>query len=149
MTNSLFVDVLTQDFLDWQAEQGERKKVKDYAEYLDMHRVTISRLMSGSLEPTESMLFSLAQKTGNPRYYDFANAPRPDPDLEFIKRAWKRLPEDARKALRDDAEHYFAENVKASVENNEEKEKRPRTGNPGDRLAISEPATTERDSEQS
>lgn len=146
MTNNPFIEELTKDFLEWQYQRGVKMDVKDFAEYLEIHRVTMSRLMTGSLKPSPSMLLRIAEKTGNPRYYDFAGAPRPDPDLEFIKRNWGRLSEDARKALRDDAEHYFAENVMAANKDDNDKQ-RSRTENSGNNLAVSEPATAKRDTE--
>lgn len=96
-----FIDELTKDYLEWQYLRGIKSDVKDFAEYLDIHRVTMSRLMTGSLKPSKGMLFRIAQKTGNPRYYDFADAPRPDPLLSSINQSWENVPEDVQQKISD------------------------------------------------
>jgi len=101
MTIDPFTDELTKDYLEWQYKQGVKMDVKEYAKYLGIHRVTMSRLMTGSLKPSKGMLFRIAQKTGNPRYYDFAGAPRPDPLLSSINQNWKSVPDEVQKQISD------------------------------------------------
>ena len=103
--------LLIENFLQWQNEIGEIKYQKDFAEeVLEIHEVSYNRYLNGKRQPSLKTLISFAEKTGDPRFYDLAGIPRPDPDLEGLKALWKYIPEDKRHALLEQGEAYAAQN---------------------------------------
>lgn len=46
-------EFLTQSFLIWQAEKGERKTLEDFADYLGVNRSLLSYWMNGKRVPSE------------------------------------------------------------------------------------------------
>ena len=115
MVNSC-ADLLTENFLEWQKSQGQVRKLKDYADFLGIHEVTLNQLINGRKDASKKMLVTLAEKTGDPRFYDVANLPRPDPDLQTITRLWPYLTEDSRHTILKQAEKYATDNEQASTQ---------------------------------
>jgi hypothetical protein len=107
--------LITENFLRWQTREGEIKTLRQFAEdLLGIHEVTLNRIYNGHRPASKNMLIVLAEKTGDPRFYDYGNIPRPDPDLERLKKIWEYLPEKDRRSLAEQAERYAAKNQKAT-----------------------------------
>jgi len=98
--------LLLERYLKWQAEQGGRKSLREFAKYLEIHEVTLNRLMNKPIPASKQMLVHLAQKLNDPRFLDLENIPRPDPDLQTLSRLWPSLPAETRHAIREQAEKY-------------------------------------------
>jgi hypothetical protein len=109
-------DLLTENFLDWQKGQGQVRKLKDFADYLEIHEVTLNQLINDRKPASEKMLVHLAQKTGDVRFYNVADLPSPDPDLQALTRIWPHLTEEARHALRSQGEKFADENERPSAQ---------------------------------
>lgn len=102
-----FSEWITQKFLEWQIEQGKRKTIEEFADYIGVSRPIVSMWMNGKRTPSRDNIHLLAQIFG-PEIYDILNLPRPDPDLQTITYLWPRLPETARRQIREQAERYAA-----------------------------------------
>lgn len=114
--NSVLKNLLTENFLKWQLSKGEQKMQREFAEeVLGIHKVTFSRIYNGKQEVTSKMLIRFAEKTGDPRFYDLAGAPRPDMDFQYIRKVWDKLSPESRAAIREKAEEYV------TIENENEK----------------------------
>ena len=104
-----FPELLEQHFLTWQAQQGKRKTLDDYAEYLGVGRPILSLWLSGKRSPGTDSLRVLSAKLG-PEVYDVLGLDRPDPDLAYITQHWEELDPDTRRRLRAQTEKYAAQN---------------------------------------
>jgi hypothetical protein len=102
--------LLLERYLQWQSEQGGRRSLREFAQYLEIHEVTLNRLMNKPIPASKQMLVHLAQKLNDPRFLDLENIPHPDPDLQTLSRLWPRLSEETRHTLREQAEKYVTEN---------------------------------------
>ena len=106
--------LLEQKFLTWQNEQGRRKTLDDYAEYLGVGRSVLSNWLTGKRSPNTESLRVLSSRLG-PEVYDVLGLDRPDPDLAFIEQQWQNLTPQARRAIRQQAEQYAAHNESRRV----------------------------------
>lgn len=102
-----FRDWINQKFIEWEKQSGRRRTLNQFADYLGVSRVIVSMWMNGTRTPSRDNASLLAQTFG-PEIYDILNLPRPDPDLQTITYLWPRLPETARRAIREQAERYAA-----------------------------------------
>jgi len=80
-------DFLTQNYLNWQAAEGERKTLEDFANYLNVNRSLLSFWINGARIPSEENVERIAAKLGN-EVFDILNLPRPTPEgaLRLAKR---------------------------------------------------------------
>jgi hypothetical protein len=101
--------LLLERYLEWQSEQGGRKSLKEFAQYLEIHEVTLSRLMN-KRPATKQMLIHLAQKLNDSRFLDLENIPYLDQDLQALTKIWPHLSEEARRTLRKQGEKFADEN---------------------------------------
>jgi len=110
--NNKLKELLTENFLKWQLEAGETKLQKEFAEdVLEIHAITFSRIFNGKQEATKKMMVLFAEKTGDTRFYDLAELPRPDPDLAKLKAIWKYIPVENRRTLREQGESYVVKDA--------------------------------------
>lgn len=97
-------DWLNSQFVEWQQHEGKRKELAEFAVYLGVHPVNLSRWMSGAAKtPSDENIVTLAAKLG-PEIYDVLGLPRPDERLGKIIEVWGRLSEAEREALAERAE---------------------------------------------
>src|SRR3972149_11835062 len=98
-----FAAFLEKNYLDWQQKEG-RRTLKDYAEYLKVSRVNLTRWINGDTEPDADNAVLLADKLG-PGVYDGLGLGRPKTDdrLRLINEHWDDLPDSTKDALADQA----------------------------------------------
>jgi hypothetical protein len=101
-------DLLIEKYLEWQQDLGQVRTLKNFAEHLEIHEVTLNQLINGKKSCTPKMCVHLAKKTGDTRFYDLADLPHPDPGLQEITRLWSSLSEFARTAILEQVEDYAA-----------------------------------------
>ena len=98
-----FAAFLEKNYLDWQQKEG-RRTLKDYAEYLKVSRVNLTRWINGDTEPDADNAVLLADKLG-PGVYDVLGLARPmtDDRLRLINEHWDDLPDSTKDALAEQA----------------------------------------------
>lgn len=92
-------------YLEWQTKEGGVRTMAEFADYLGIVRMTLSRWMNGRNIPDKKYVDQLADKLG-PEIYDLMGLPRPDPSLVYIIKRWPALTIEQRKILREQAEQY-------------------------------------------
>jgi len=107
-------EYLTQKFLDWQATEGARKTLEDFANYLDVNRSLLSYWINGARVPSEENIEKISIKLGN-EIYDVLDIPRPNIYLQKLTRIWEFIPEDVQKRLFDEAGRYETEDISKRV----------------------------------
>lgn len=121
MTNSCYyvnvkspgAELLLEKFLDYQKQEGEVKKLKDFAAHCQISETYMNLLMNDRRSLTAKMAVHLAKVLNEPRFYDVADLPRhpDDHDLEIINRLWPYLSEEDRQAIADQAERFAEQNA--------------------------------------
>jgi transcriptional regulator with XRE-family HTH domain len=109
-----FPDWITRKFVEWQAKEGRRKTIEDFAAYLGTSRPLVNMWMNGNKKPGKENTNILAEIFGN-EIYDVLDLPRPNPYLQKLNRVWEFLPEEIQKKFSDEAEKYEAQNVTERV----------------------------------
>jgi transcriptional regulator with XRE-family HTH domain len=113
-TNLGFRQWLEIKFLEWQRNQGGRKTVLQFADFLGVSQQAVSSWMNGTRLPQGEYLRKLADKLGL-EVYDVLGLERPDPLLYYLTKHWDEFPENVQNAILDQAEKYA----------NEDRPKRP------------------------
>lgn len=117
-----FRQYLEQRFLEWQKQQGGRKTVKQFAEYVGVSQSSISMWWGDNERvPEGENVRKIAEKLGL-EVYDVLGIPRPDEDLHYLETIWNDLPPKARRVLRQKAEEYKTENEKSANRSKKPKE---------------------------
>jgi transcriptional regulator with XRE-family HTH domain len=105
-----FKQWLEMKYLNWQHDNGSRKTVLEFAEYLGSTQQTVSGWMNGTRKPQGENIELLAHKLGI-EVYDVLGLPRPDRDLFYLQSIWDSLSTEERRRIREQAEKYEAENT--------------------------------------
>jgi len=102
-------DYLTQTFLEWQAAEGQRKTLEDFAIYIGVSRPIVSFWMNGKRTPNIEHCEKISLRFGN-EIYDVLGIARPDIYLQRINRIWNELSPEIQKRIADEAEGYRIQN---------------------------------------
>lgn len=89
---------LTDQYLKWQMQEGERRTISQFADYLSIARVTLDKWLRGERMPGGEFVGKLADKLGD-EIYDIMGLQRPDPRLRRLLAAWTNLSDDQRAEL--------------------------------------------------
>jgi transcriptional regulator with XRE-family HTH domain len=111
-----FSDLLEQKYLQWQAQQGKRRTLDDFAEYLGVGRPVLSNWLTGKRKPNIESLRLLSNKLGF-EVYDVLGLPRPDEDLAYISQHWDEVPEEFRRKFREEVEKQLEHESKRIPKN--------------------------------
>jgi len=76
---------LTNKYLDWQKNEGGRRTIVQFAEWLDVPQTTVSSWLNGKAVPGGSKLIKLADKFG-PEIYQLLGVDTPYNELPFLDR---------------------------------------------------------------
>jgi transcriptional regulator with XRE-family HTH domain len=105
-----FAQFLEIKFIDWQKEEGGRKTVNEFADFLGVGRSTISMWWTKKNVPKDEVIIrKLADRLGL-EVYDVLNMERPDPDLLFILSHWDQASPKLKKTIRDEREKFNKKN---------------------------------------
>ena len=110
---SNFPDFLTKQFLNWQAKQGKRKSLDDFAVFLGISRPLLSMWMNGSRRPGSENIKLLEEIFGI-EAYDALNLPRPDPFVLYVQQAATNLKDNQKKKISEQIAKYITTNEKES-----------------------------------
>lgn len=101
-----FPDWITRKFVEWQAKEGRRKTIEDFASYLGTSRPLVNMWMNGNKKPGRENINILAELFGN-EIYDVLNLPRPNPYLQKLNRLWEFIPEEIQKRFSDEVYYVY------------------------------------------
>jgi transcriptional regulator with XRE-family HTH domain len=102
-----FSEWMTRQFLEWQAKQGKRKTLEEFAAYIGVNRPLVNMWMIGTKKPGPANIQLLGELFGM-EVYDVLELPRPDPDLTYLQAHWLNLSPHERRKMRESAENYIA-----------------------------------------
>lgn len=108
-TKKAFASWLEKTFLKWQAENGKRASLLEFADYIGYSRPLISMWLAGKRLPGEDGIKRLAELFGE-EVYDALDLPRPNPYLQKISQIFERLSPEHQQKLAEDAERYQQNN---------------------------------------
>jgi transcriptional regulator with XRE-family HTH domain len=120
-----FPQYLEKKYLEWQQVVGERKTVREFAEYIGVSASSITMWWKGKRTPEGENVQKIANKLGV-EVYDVLGLPRPDPDLLYIQQNWSNISDKGRQAIREQAEKYKQANLNNEAQATSAKPK-PRT----------------------
>jgi transcriptional regulator with XRE-family HTH domain len=96
-------DWLTKQYIDWMDEQGEIKTQTEFAEWIGIDKVTLSRYIGGRRKnPDKETIKKIADKLG-PEIYDTLGLARPDPQLQELTSIWHMLAEKTKEDILETA----------------------------------------------
>jgi len=104
-----FSEWITRMFVEWQANQGRRKTVEEFAAFVGVSRPLMNMWMNGNKKPGRENVKILAETFGA-EIYDILGIPRPDPDLAYIQAHWNELDSATRKFVKERVQKYAEKN---------------------------------------
>lgn len=108
-----FPQYLEKKYLEWQQVVGERKTVREFAEYIGVSASSITMWWKGKRTPEGDNIQKLAEKLGI-EVYDILEIPRPNENLYYLIKEWDNYSTEHQKAIRE-----FAANKRYNTEENE------------------------------
>jgi transcriptional regulator with XRE-family HTH domain len=85
--------LLLKHFLDWQKREGELKSQREFADYVGIHKMVMSKLFSGQRGPSQEVAEKLYLATGDPLFCELAGYDVPDTLLKLVRERWPHLSE--------------------------------------------------------
>jgi transcriptional regulator with XRE-family HTH domain len=102
--------LLLDHYLDFQKRKGELATQAEFADYLGIHKTTLSNLNKGERPLSKKMAILLAEKTSDPRFYDVAGLARPDPALSYVSKSWDNLTQEQQDEIQKNIKDYLKGN---------------------------------------
>ena len=96
-------------FLTWQKQEGNRKKLSDFAEYVKVDYKVLDNVFNGRRGLSRAVADQLAKALNDYRFYDLAEMERPDPLTFYIERNLEKASEDGKKQIADIIAKYTSE----------------------------------------
>lgn len=121
-----FPNWINRQFVLWQAEQGKRKTIDEFAAYIGISRPLLNMWLNGNRKPgTENI--KLLEEIFGMEVYDALDLPRPNPYQQKLNRLWEFLPEEFQKRIAEEAETYETKNISERVHKVSKQRKAPKT----------------------
>jgi hypothetical protein len=99
--------LLLEHYLDWQKSEGRLGKVKDFCDHIgEKNYQNFNHYLNGRRIPGEKVARRFAELFNDPRFYDAAGIPRPDPDLTMVITNWPKMSEETRRRFAEEAATY-------------------------------------------
>lgn len=121
-----FSEWINKMFVEWQAKQGKRKTVEEFAIYLGISRPLLNMWLNGNKKPGRENIELLAEIFGND-VYDVLGKPRPNPYLQRVNRLWEYIPEDVQQRIAKEAAKYETSNELQRAEKSNKRRKTSQT----------------------
>jgi len=110
-----FPNWINRQFVLWQAKEGKRKTIDEFAAYIGISRPLLNMWMNGNRKPgTENI--KLLEEIFGMEVYDALDLSRPNPHLQVVNRVWEFLPEELQKRISDEAVEYETKNISGRVQ---------------------------------
>src|SRR3990167_1834805 len=107
---SSFTNWITRQFLEWQAKEGKRKTIEEFATYLGISRPLLTMWMNGNKKPGKENIKILAETFGV-EIFDVLGLERPNPIHFYVERNWDKAPEKVLKQIAEIISKYTTEPV--------------------------------------
>ena len=90
---------LQRKYINWLSMKGEIKSQREFADFLDIDKVALSRYFNGiRRNPDPDTVIKFADKLG-PEIYDILGLARPDPQLKELTSIWHTLDQDRKEKI--------------------------------------------------
>ncbi len=101
--------LLLEYFFTWQKTYGERKTVKEFAEFIGLSDKVLNHVFTGNREPTleQSQLFAVV--FNDRRFLEVTDRPPGDIDLIYIQRHWSKLDQSIKDKIAGEVSRYTTE----------------------------------------
>lgn len=93
-------------FLEWQNQMGARKTITAFANYIGIPQPTVSLWLNGSRLPKSNEEIEKISSIWGLDVYDALQVERPDEYLYKLKKVWKDLSTEKRRAISEEAAEY-------------------------------------------
>ena len=88
-------------YIDWLASVGEIRTQREFAEYIGIDKVSMSRYLNNKIKtPDTETVEKFAAKLG-PEVYDVLGLARPDPQLQALTAVWHELDDEIKQTILD------------------------------------------------
>jgi len=122
-----FPEWINRQFVLWQADQGKRKTIEEFAAYLGISRPLLNMWMNGNRKPGAENIKLLEEVFGL-EVYDALDLPRPNPHLQKLISVWENLSEEAQMKIAEQAEIYETQNELSRTEKAPQRRKTRKSG---------------------
>lgn len=92
-----------------EARENKRLTLKEFAEMIGYDDKLFNHLYNKRRPLTRDHAKKFADYFEDPRFYDAAGIPRPDPDLQFVQSNWEDVPDKVKRKIREEIERYTTE----------------------------------------
>lgn len=117
MTKTPLARWLNARFLEWQLQEGERKNLTQFAEYLGMSQAYLSMCITGVRESvSQEMAERIARRLGD-EIYVLLGKQAPDPVYSYVTRNWERLSPEQQRQVKDEVARYLTQESEPASHN--------------------------------
>lgn len=103
--------LLNEHFLKWQIESGERRKLKEFADYLGVGETMLNLIINNKKRPTRPFIIRCAERLADDRFYQLTGIIPPNSDLYYIQTHLTEISPTQARALREQMEKYITESL--------------------------------------
>jgi hypothetical protein len=101
--------LLLEYFLAWQAEEGDRKTLKEFSDFIGINEKVFNHIFTGKREPTDQQTQLFAVVFRDNRFYEVTNRIPKDQDLVYLNRQLLRMDPNIRKRIMEEVSRYTTE----------------------------------------
>jgi hypothetical protein len=102
-------ELLLEKYLEMQQKEGERISLKAFSERIGIDDKYLNHVINGRRKLSERLAITLANYFKDPRFYDAAGLPRPEPMLSYVIRHWGELSPEAKDKIGETTAQYTTE----------------------------------------
>jgi transcriptional regulator with XRE-family HTH domain len=99
--------LLLEHYLAFQKNKEDTATWKEFSEHIGIDRVYLNKIYNGKRKAGEKTIEYLARFFQDPRFYDDAGIPRPDPQLQALIYGWANIPKDVQEKIGEEAKPYI------------------------------------------
>jgi hypothetical protein len=101
--------LLLEHFLKWQSLLGERKTLKEFADYIGISDKSFNLVFTGRREPTEKQTQLFATTLRDNKFYEITGRIPADHLLIYVNRHWDEIDLETKKRIAEEVAQYTAE----------------------------------------
>jgi transcriptional regulator with XRE-family HTH domain len=119
MKDKKISDLFERLFVEFQAKQGHRVTLDDFAKYIGCSRPLVSFWLAGTRRPGPKYIRRLALLFG-PKIYETFEEPSPNAILEYVNDNWNNLPSPVQAKIHDLVAYYLVSQTDIDLTKEEE-----------------------------